>query len=51
MAADRDDDPTIEQIVETLDAIPSAYQRAQEGIEQARRGAGAPLDELDDDPS
>jgi predicted transcriptional regulator len=39
-------DPDVEHIVELLDAIPGAYERAQEGIAQARRGEGVPLDEL-----
>jgi predicted transcriptional regulator len=39
-------DPDAEHIVDLLDAIPGAYDRAQEGIAQARRGEGIPLDEL-----
>jgi predicted transcriptional regulator len=39
-------DPDAEHIVELLDAIPRAYERTQEGIAQARRGEGVPLDEL-----
>ena len=39
-------DPDAEHIVELLDAIPGAYERTQEGIAQARRGEGIPLDEL-----
>ena len=39
-------DPDAVHIVELLDAIPSAYERTQEGIGQARRGEGIPLDEL-----
>ena len=39
-------DPGAEHIVELLNAIPGAYERAQEGIAQARRGEGVPLDEL-----
>ena len=29
-----------------LDAIPGAWQRTQEGLAQAARGEGTPLDEL-----
>jgi predicted transcriptional regulator len=39
-------DPEPEHIVALLDAIPRAYERAQEGIAQARRGEGVPLDRL-----
>jgi predicted transcriptional regulator len=39
-------DPDADHIVELLNAIPGAYERAQEGIAQARRGEGVPLDEL-----
>ena len=39
-------DPDAEHIVELLDTIPAAYERTQEGIAQARRGEGIPLDEL-----
>jgi hypothetical protein len=39
-------DPDAEHIVDLLDAIPGAHERAQEGIAQARRGEGIPLDEL-----
>lgn len=39
-------DPEAEHIVELLDSIPGAWESAQEGIEQARRGEGVPLDEL-----
>jgi hypothetical protein len=39
-------DPDAEHIVDLLDAIPGAYERAQEGIAQARRGEGVPLDDL-----
>lgn len=44
-----DGDPDPEQVVDVLDAIPGAYERAQESIEQARRGEGVPLDDLADD--
>jgi len=39
-------DPDAETIVELLDAVPGAHESAQEGIAQARRGEGIPLDEL-----
>jgi hypothetical protein len=41
-----DADPDAAHIVALLDAIPGAYERAQEGIAQARRGEGIPLDRL-----
>jgi hypothetical protein len=39
-------DPDAEHIVGLLDATPGAYERTQEGLEQARRGEGIALDEL-----
>lgn len=39
-------DPDAGDIVALLDAIPSAYSRTEEGIAQARRGEGTPLDQL-----
>ena len=39
-------DPAADHIVALLDAIPGAFERAQEGIAQARRGEGVPLDDL-----
>ena len=39
-------DPDAEHIVALLDAIPGAHARTQEGIAQARRGEGIPLDQL-----
>ena len=39
-------DPEPERIVALLDSIPGAHARAQEGIAQARRGEGIPLDRL-----
>jgi hypothetical protein len=39
-------DPDADHIVHLLDAIPSAYEGAQEGIAEARRGEGIPLDDL-----
>lgn len=34
------------QVTEILDEIPGAWERTQEGLEQARRGEGVPLDDL-----
>jgi predicted transcriptional regulator len=39
-------DPDAHHITQLLDATPGAYERTGEGIEQARRGEGVPLDEL-----
>jgi hypothetical protein len=39
-------DPDADDIVALLDAIPGAYSRTEEGIAQARRGEGVPLDQL-----
>jgi predicted transcriptional regulator len=39
-------DPDAAHIVELLDAIPGAFERTQEGIEQVRRGDAIALDEL-----
>jgi hypothetical protein len=39
-------DPDAEHILGLLDAIPGAYERTQEGVAQARRGEGIPLDDL-----
>ncbi|HEX6456198.1 MAG TPA: hypothetical protein VF009_06720 [Solirubrobacterales bacterium] len=41
-----DADPDAGRITEILDAIPGAWERAQEGLAQAKRGEGIPLDEL-----
>ena len=41
-----DADPDAVRITEILDAIPGAWQRTQEGLAQAARGEGTPLDEL-----
>jgi len=35
-----------EQLTKVLDSIPGSRERAQEGLEQARRGEGVPLDDL-----
>jgi hypothetical protein len=34
------------RMTEILDSIPGAWERTQEGLEQARRGETIPLDEL-----
>jgi predicted transcriptional regulator len=39
-------DPDASRITEILDGIPGAWERTQEGLAQARRGEGIPLDEL-----
>jgi hypothetical protein len=39
-------DPDPVRITEILDAIPGAWERAQEGLSQAKRGEGVPLDKL-----
>lgn len=41
-----DADPDAARITEILDAIPGAWERTQEGLAQAARGEGTPLDEL-----
>jgi predicted transcriptional regulator len=41
-----DADPDAGRITEVLDAIPGAWDRTQEGLAQAARGEGTPLDEL-----
>jgi len=41
-----DADPGATRIIEILNAIPDAWQRTQEGLAQAARGEGTPLDEL-----
>jgi hypothetical protein len=38
--------PDASRITEILDGIPGAWERAQESIEQARRGETVPLSEL-----
>jgi hypothetical protein len=40
--------PDAGRITETLDAIPGAWERVQEGLAQGRCGEGTPLDELVD---
>lgn len=39
-------DPDPASIVEILDAIPGAFERARRGLGEARAGRGIPLDEL-----
>lgn len=41
-----DADPSAARITEILDSIPGAWERTQEGLAQAVRGEGTPLDEL-----
>lgn len=41
-----DADPDATRITEILDAIPGAWERAQDGLGQAARGEGTPLDQL-----
>lgn len=41
-----DADPDAARIAEVLDAIPGAWERTQEGLAQAARGEGIPLDKL-----
>lgn len=41
-----DADPNASRITEILDAIPGAWERTQEGLAQAARGEGLPLDDL-----
>ena len=38
--------PDPASIVELLDAIPGAYERARQGLEETRAGKGVPLDEI-----
>jgi predicted transcriptional regulator len=40
-------DPDARHLVELLDGIPGAYERAREGLEEARSGRTIPLSELD----
>lgn len=41
-----DVDPDATRITEILEAIPGAWERTQEGLAQAARGEGMPLDDL-----
>jgi hypothetical protein len=45
-----DDERDAVPIEQILDRIPGALERAQEGLDQARRGEGIPLDALADPP-
>jgi hypothetical protein len=45
-----DDEPDAVPIQEILDRIPGARARTREGLDQARRGEGVPLDALADAP-
>jgi hypothetical protein len=38
--------PDPASIVELLDAVPGAYERARQGLEETRAGKGIPLDEV-----
>jgi len=38
--------PDPSSIVELLDAIPGAFERARQGLREVRAGRGIPLDEL-----
>lgn len=39
-------DPNATRITEILDSIPGAWERTQDGLAQAARGEGTPLDQL-----
>jgi hypothetical protein len=39
-------DPDPENVVMLLDALPGAFERAQQGMDQAARGQTIPLDDL-----
>lgn len=39
-------DPDARNVTELLDAIPGAFERAEEGRAEARAGAGTPLEDL-----
>lgn len=41
-----DADPEAQRITEILDSIPGAWERTQQGLEQARRGETVPLSDL-----
>ncbi len=41
-----DADPDAARITEILNAIPGAWERTHEGLAQAARGEGKPLDDL-----
>jgi nucleoid-associated protein YgaU len=41
-----DVEPSAARITEILDSIPGAWERTQQGLAEASRGEGAPLDKL-----
>ena len=41
-----DADPDARNVVELLDGLPGAYERAQLGLQQAKTGETVPLDDL-----
>jgi hypothetical protein len=43
-----DDEKAAKPVEEILDAIPGAFERTQEGLADAARGEGTPLDALID---
>ena len=50
MTENEPEDLSPEQATSLLDAIPGAWESAQEGLEDARAGRTIPLDELVGDP-
>jgi hypothetical protein len=48
---DRGGEPTAAEVTKLLDGIDGAWEAAAEGVEQASRGEGVPLDELGDEAS
>ena len=45
-AALEEADPDPRNVAELLDRIPGAFERAQQGVGEARSGLGTPLDDL-----
>jgi predicted transcriptional regulator len=45
-ALDQMDDPGPARVTELLESIPGARKRIEQGLAEARRGEGTPLDEL-----
>lgn len=39
-------DPNPARVTEILESIPGSWERVQQGLAEARRGEGTPLDEL-----
>jgi hypothetical protein len=39
-------DPTPANVTQILESIPGSWERVQQGLAEARRGEGTPLDEL-----